>query len=236
MPKVASMIFDIEMESDITGSKSSKQPITDQLDTGTVVEELKRFLLPVSSLHQQLLKDVSSHTCGSLSSHLTSLGYLVRVRKSIGGGEGSHCLHNLRHEFLHCIIPGDSTAFIVDPHFLDQFEIAKPTDRYSSLLACIPAGTVCLPEDHVQPLVTFLCAEMSTAFKASNTVLPPWRQVASMLTKWQPRKSIDESSLRRSSVRHDQSAPHVMHGGYPTSPTSRVYGFGTTLQFGHLAN
>ena len=106
--------------------------MTDQLDTSTVVEELKRFLTPVSSLHQQLEKDTiavtlqkdgSLQASGSLASHLTSLGYIVRLRKTVGGGEGSNCLHNLRHEFLSVIVPGDSNSFIVDPHFKDQFEI-----------------------------------------------------------------------------------------------------------------
>lgn len=115
--------------------------MTDQLDTSTVVEELRRFLTPISTLHQQLgkdaiavivQKDISAGATGSLAGHLTSLGYIVRLRKTVGGGEGSNCLHNLRHEFLSIIVPGESSTFIVDPHFKDQFEIAKPTDRYVS--------------------------------------------------------------------------------------------------------
>ncbi len=41
------------------------------------------------------------------------------------------------------------------------------------------------------PQVTFLCAELTAAFKSQNAVLPPWRQAHSMLSKWQPRKSLE---------------------------------------------
>ena len=34
-----------------------------------------------------------------------------------------------------------------------------------------------------------LCAEMARAFSESGTPLPPWRQFAAMLSKWQPRRS-----------------------------------------------
>lgn len=51
--------------------------------------------------------------------------------------------------------------------------------------------------------VNFLCAEMSLAFQQQGTVVPPWRQVSSMLSKWMPRKSMDEQ---------------VSHGGSPLVP------------------
>lgn len=34
-----------------------------------------------------------------------------------------------------------------------------------------------------------LCTEMARAFSESGTPLPPWRQYAAMLSKWQPRRS-----------------------------------------------
>ncbi len=38
-------------------------------------------------------------------------------------------------------------------------------------------------------MVEILCAEMARAFSESGTPLPPWRQFAAMLSKWQPRRS-----------------------------------------------
>lgn len=84
-------------------------------------------------------------------------------------------------------------AIVVDPSFAEQFIIAKPTPRYESILGCLPSVLV-LPEAHLPPLVTFLCAELASAFKASQTVVPPWRQASAMLSKWHPRRSLDVPS------------------------------------------
>ena len=129
-----------------------------------------------------------------LADSLTRAAYSVRVRRAVGGGEGSLCLHNLRHTFLLCNSPtldfGSRAAqpppICVDPSFAEQFLIAKPTERYAALLGCLPEVLV-MPEDRISALVTFLSAELTLAFKASGSVLPPWRQASSMLTKWQPR-------------------------------------------------
>ncbi len=47
------------------------------------------------------------------------------------------------------------TALQVDLSFKASFEIAKPTPRYASLLACLPEVYVA-PEAAVAPLVNFL--------------------------------------------------------------------------------
>ncbi len=126
-----------------------------------------------------------------LAQRLTELGYRVCIRRALGGGEGPVCLHNLRHSFLSVVCPGrDKTSFVVDPCFAEQFKIAKPRPRYDAIMACIPEVLV-IPEDKIPPLVTFLCGELSSAFKASGAVIPPWRQASSMLSKWQPRRSTD---------------------------------------------
>lgn len=48
------------------------------------------------------------------------------------------------------------------------------------------------PEEHLVLLVNFLCTEMNAAFRQLGSVLPPWRHASSMLSKWKPRKSVDE--------------------------------------------
>lgn len=219
MPKVASMVFDLEMDAD-TGTTNGAQNKLEELEAHVVVQELERFLQPASALRlarevaaaspSAIGRDSSNNsTAIYLAESLTQRGYLVRARRAVGGGEGATCLHNLRHEFLTVLLPGEGFTFIVDPHFAEQFEIAKPTDRYSSLLACLPAILV-IPEEHIQPLVTFLCAEMSSAFKASKAVLPPWRQASSMLTKWQPRKSLDVAIIPGASLFASKNNYHGM--------------------------
>ena len=58
--------------------------------------------------------------------------------------------------------------YVVDPHFREQFEIARPTTSYRGLLAAIP-DVVVLPEEQVSHLVQMLCHELGECFKqASN--------------------------------------------------------------------
>lgn len=44
-------------------------------------------------------------------------------------------------------------------------------------------------------MVELLCAEMARCFAEMGTPLPPWRQAAAMLSKWQPRRSEDTDVL-----------------------------------------
>jgi len=121
------------------------------------------------------------------------LGHGVTVRHAMGGGKGFECLQNLRHSYLHVTAWGiPSQPFVVDPQFCEQFLIAKPTYRYMRLLAHVPEVLV-FPECGIRPLVQFLCMELAAAFKSTNTIVPPWRQASSMLSKWLPRNlKVDE--------------------------------------------
>ena len=78
--------------------------------------------------------------------------------------------------------------YIIDPKFREQFEIAHPTQRYSTVLAAAPADFVGT-EERISPIVELVCVEMGAAFSTTGTALPPWRQPASMLSKWRPRRS-----------------------------------------------
>lgn len=175
----------------------------------------------------------ANDTCLSLAQALSARGHAVSIRHCLGGGVGGACLRNLRHSFLSytppqpnshkavnarssalsCSIGASSmgatttssssaTRCIIDPCFREQFEIAHATPRYAAVLEALPAVYVG-PEDRMPALVELLCTEMSLAFKAQNVLLPPWRQAKSMLSKWQPRRSLEE---------------HVCFGVRPGSP------------------
>lgn len=59
-------------------------------------------------------------------------------------------------------------AYLVDPKFKEQFEIAHPTERYTELLDALPAFFVGT-EDRLVALVELLCSEMSAAFQSTGT-------------------------------------------------------------------
>lgn len=104
---------------------------------------------------------------------------------------GSMLAHVLARAGAHAT----TNRFVVDLSFKEQFRIAKPTQRYGLLLDCVP-DTYVAPEASVAPLVNFMCHEMALAFSSTGVVLPPWRQTTSMLSKWLPRKSLDEQVPR----------------------------------------
>ncbi len=53
---------------------------------------------------------------------------------------------------------------MVDPHFREQFEIARPTASYKGLLQAIPEVVV-VPEEQISHLVQLLCHELGECFK-----------------------------------------------------------------------
>ena len=54
--------------------------------------------------------------------------------------------------------------YVIDPHFREQFEIARPTPSYKGLLAAIPEVVV-LTETQCIQLVHLLCHELGECFK-----------------------------------------------------------------------
>ncbi|PNH08504.1 hypothetical protein TSOC_004936 [Tetrabaena socialis] len=197
--KVPSLVFDIELEDNGIGAHWQDEDWEEE----EVVSEIQRFVQPTSHTEARLLSDVK---CGvtharddtpRLVSILTALGYRCSLRTALGGGDGADCLRNLRHTFISCetagVNGGPARRYVVDAQFRDQFIIAKTTARYASILAAIPQVFVG-PEEHLVLLVNFLCSEMSTAFRQLGSVLPPWRHASSMLSKWKPRKSMDDGA------------------------------------------
>ena len=74
-------------------------------------------------------------------------------------------------------------AYLVDPKFKEQFEIAHPTERYTELLDALPAFFVGT-EDRLVTLVELLCSEMSAAFQSTGS--PPALQSVPLDTACRP--------------------------------------------------
>lgn len=210
-------LFELEMDDADCGAQACESSEHDNASAMLRVREMTR---PASTAELRLAMDVEtvledapystqSPDTDLLARRLTRMGYTVHIRTALGGGDGGDCLRNLRHTFLCCTSAGSSQQprLVVDPFFREQFVIAHPTPRYRAILEFLPQVYVG-ETPRLTQLVTFLCSEMSLAFKERCAVLPPWRQAASMMSKWQPRKSLDEtverSSGRRISVCYDR--------------------------------
>lgn len=223
LSKVPSLLFDMEdtVEDDCGFAENHND---DTVPTTQKLERLKELLTPqdddeyMLAMHVKYARDDALERYGeemeveTLGERLRALGYTVKLRTALGGdsiGGSASCLRNLRHCFLAVTLPNaphhvngkvTNKEFIVDPKFLDQFEIAHPTMRYDCILSAVPSAVVA-PMKRITEAVDMLCEEMARAFMKTGTPLPPWRQTAAMLSKWQPRRSedVDVRRLRNSS-------------------------------------
>lgn len=203
MSKVPSLLFEME---DAEENPSSIDALSGPPE-GDVIARLHTLLDPwtdqeyMLNLHVRIATDEAAKrgeghlTVAQLADTLRKLGYPVKLRTALGGGWGGACLRNLRHSFLAVTLnPGSAstspttTTVLVDPRFREQFEIAHPTPRYARILAEV-SGELVAPAERLSKAVDLLCAEMAVAFATTGTPVPPWRQPAAMLSKWQPRRS-----------------------------------------------
>lgn len=209
--KVPSLMFDMEdtHEEDLASGGNYSD---DTLPSQAMVDKLKDLLSPQDedeymlgmhvkfALSDALERRGDDMEVDELGERLRTLGYSVRLRTALGGdsfGGSASCLRNLRHRFLAVSLPNSPQTrkssykeFIVDPKFLDQFEIAHSTMRYDCVLSDVPSAVV-VSMGRLTEAVGILCEEMARAFQKTGTPLPPWRQSAAMLSKWQPRRSED---------------------------------------------
>jgi len=215
MSKVPSLLFDME-DTEETPQAAASFPI--EIAEEDVVHRVQSLLAPwdeseyMLALHVRIARDDAGkrgHThvgIAELADTLRKLGYPVKLRTALGGGWGGSCLRNLRHTFLAVTLAPDAPGcapktVLIDPKFKEQFEIAHSTARYSRILSNVPAEAVASPE-RITKVVESLCTEMAFAFSEIGTPLPPWRQTAAMLSKWQPRRSeeVDVTRASRSQV------------------------------------
>lgn len=75
-----------------------------------------QLLRDVRAFKDRILLEDEEFDVVSLAARLSNVGYRIHIRNALGGGNGTACFHNLRHEFLVVQGEGDqgSTDFIVE--------------------------------------------------------------------------------------------------------------------------
>ena len=115
-----------------------------------------------------------------LTAHLASLGYAARA---VQAGRSSVAL-SLKHTFVAVEHAGDDRAdVIVEPHLRSHFQISRPSLLYSRLVEELPDEFVG-SGDALSRLCFFIGDQMGTSFQEKGMTVPPWRNVHSLLTKW----------------------------------------------------
>ena len=244
MSKVPSLLFEME---DAEENPSSIDALSGPPE-GDVIARLHTLLDPwtdqeyMLNLHVRIATDEATKrgeqhlAVPQLADTLRKLGHPVKLRTALGGGWGGACLRNLRHSFLAVTMASSTPSSVpaatvlVDPRFREQFEIAHPTPRYVRILAEIPVALVA-PAERLSKAVELLCAEMAVAFATMGTPVPPWRQPAAMLSKWQPRRS-EEVDVSRGVHNMDAAALNNAMGGHGHGhyPHNKLTGGNTVAQ------
>lgn len=239
----SSLMFHLEVEErddllDQVDAASKLEAIEDQVQALTDPTSLleSRLMRDVRVIKAALLADEDELDVAVLATRLAALGYRVALRTAVGGGHGTTCFANLRHEFL-VIFPSDSSSgtpqypsqdsvaaggpeiLIVDPNFTEHFEISHPTTLYSAILSCVPSEFVG-PPVRLRPLVQLLAAEMLDAFHAQGLERPPWRKASSILTKWLPERTKVQDRQPASPQGEQQAAAAAAAGGCSTAGNS----------------
>ncbi|CAA7409549.1 unnamed protein product [Spirodela intermedia] len=86
------------------------------------------------------------------------------------------------HEYIDVICEGGE-RYIVDCHLAAEFEIARPTPHYQSLLGLLPEVFVgdC---DSLRDVVALLCAAAGESMRSREMHVPPWRRGRYVQVKW----------------------------------------------------
>ncbi|KAI4326528.1 hypothetical protein MLD38_031834 [Melastoma candidum] len=85
------------------------------------------------------------------------------------------------YEFINVVIQGERV--IVDIDFLSQFEIARPTKKYKSILGTLPTIFVG-KEDRLRKIVATVSEAAKQSLRKRGMPVPPWRKTEYIMAKW----------------------------------------------------
>ncbi|XP_020579814.1 uncharacterized protein LOC110024277 [Phalaenopsis equestris] len=159
--------------------------------TGDGVEILKSLVPCVSIAERNLLADASKIVekckigkvkvnCRKIAaSGLRDLGYDASVCKS--RWEKTPSFPAGEYEYVDVIIDGD--RYIIDVDFRSEFEIARSTKNYRTVLQLLPAIFVG-KENRLQQIVSVVSEASRQSLKKKGLHFPPWRKAEYMRAKW----------------------------------------------------
>lgn len=124
-----------------------------------------------------------------VTENLESLGYVASICKS--KWEKTLSIPAGEYEYINVMINSD--RFIVDIDFRSEFEIARSTKSYRTLLQSLPLVFVG-KSDRVQQIVTLVCEAARQSLKKKGLHFPPWRKLEYMKAKWLSRTAADSKS------------------------------------------
>ncbi|KAK7293189.1 hypothetical protein RJT34_16052 [Clitoria ternatea] len=114
----------------------------------------------------------------SVAAFLRERGHDAAVCETAGDSSGGS------HEFIDVVQTGSTTwRYFIDLDFRAQFEIARPTRRFSEVLCSVPCVFVGEAEE-LKRSVSILCDAAKRCFRSRGLTVPPWRKNRFMQNKW----------------------------------------------------
>lgn len=175
--------------------------------SGDSIEILKNLVLCASITERNLLADASKIIEKSknfkakgdfqkiTAAGLCDLGYDASVCKS--RWEKSPSVPAGEYEYVDVILDGE--RYLLDVDFRSEFEIARSTKTYRSVLQLLPSIFVG-KENRLQQIVTFVSDASKQSLKKKGLHFPPWRKAEYMRAKWlspydrSPSTTVDEQA------------------------------------------
>lgn len=74
--------------------------------------------------------------------------------------------------------------YFVDLDFSSQFQIARPTARYTNILCTLLPDVFVGTEEELKRSVSFMCDAAKRCFRSMGLSVPPWRKNRYMQNKW----------------------------------------------------
>ncbi|XP_022723949.1 uncharacterized protein LOC111280755 [Durio zibethinus] len=183
-------------------------------------DDVKHKILEQTELAYGSLRDRSSEGFKrQLMSRLRDKGFDAGLCKSRWEKFGGHPAGS--YEYVDVNISG--TRYIIEVNLAGEFEIARPTTSYASLIDVFPKIFVGKPEE-LKQIVRLMCKAIRESMKSSEMKMPPWRRNGYMQAKWFAyyKRTTNEISAKNASQKNDAVATKISVG-FETVPTVSYY-------------
>mmetsp|Transcript_22246 Transcript_22246/g.56990 ORF Transcript_22246/g.56990 Transcript_22246/m.56990 type:complete len:297 (-) Transcript_22246:211-1101(-) len=229
-----SLMFDFELGDETADFPPACKVHPDPERLQKALDEIRPYSRPRDTLEAKLLRDVQRlkrqvlqeegrHDTVLLAAKLCGIGYRVTVREAVGGGQ--NCLSNLRHTFIYVDVGCDQHEdgrIIVEPQFREHFEISNSCPCYREMLDAAPAEFVGTRKS-LFSLVALLCEEIAQEFQLRGMLVPPWRQMKGMLSKWFPANAKDTECEASPPTASSATDPSWMEKGCTKKSSNHVH-------------
>ncbi|XWS19336.1 hypothetical protein CRYUN_Cryun31cG0006500 [Craigia yunnanensis] len=154
-----------------------------------------------------------------LMSRLRDKGFDAGLCKSRWEKFGRHPAGS--YEYVDVNVNG--TRYIIEVNLAGEFEIARPTRSYTSLIDVFPQIFVGKPEE-LKQIVRLMCRAIRESMRSKDMKVPPWRRNGYMQAKWSGhyKRTTNEISAKNASQKNDAVATK-RSVGFETLPTVSHY-------------